>query len=204
MMRPACLRRDQTGTRISSGRVMSVLLFLPRTILTSRSLPIGTRIQQAVEIGDRGDWLAAEPDDHIPGPEACGRRRALRLDRHHCDGPCRLEAVLTCQGRGKQHLRRTDPEVGSSHAAVGEDLSHYERRGVRRHREADPLRRGHRRVDAGHASGGIEERSTGASGVEGRVGLDHPFDEAPTELAPQGPPEGAHDPQGHGPGEAQG
>ncbi len=40
MMRPACLRRDQTGTRISSGRVMSVLLFLPRTILTSRSLPM--------------------------------------------------------------------------------------------------------------------------------------------------------------------
>ena len=110
--------------------------------------------------------------------------------------PGSREATSTpdSRGRSKYLTLRLDSclcppsesEVSPADFPVGEDLRHHVTGRVGGHRKADPLGgRDDRRVDPHHPAPGIDQRSTGVAGVQGRGVLDHIFDET-TIKAPHG------------------
>ena len=143
--------------------------------------------QVAANIVDR---FAVESGDDVAGnhPSVAGQLSALQAGGFGGRSRTDLEDINSfCSERADQTLIESVVDVNTEYRsdvlALSDQLRHYAGDRVYWHGEADAGRGAAWAVDGGidadQAACGIQQRSTGLAGVDGRVGLDQVFNASP-------------------------
>ena len=115
------------------------------------------------------------------------------IDRRHQHAARDRQLVEARQRAGNRHRLARHADVASAHAAVPNQVPGHEARRAARDGEAQAMSRlDHRRVDADHRAGRIDQRTAGVAGIERRIGLNDVFDQ-PSRLRAQRAADGADD-----------
>src|SRR5262249_49077496 len=144
-----------------------------------RALTDAFLVEETVQHVDAFHRLAFEAYDEIAFAQAGLCCRAVWLDRKHQGAAHDLEVVVVGNGAVQARRLRLYSNVAATHNAFANQFAGDELGRSHRDRKAEPLRgQDSRRVDPDHLACGIHQRTTGVSGIEGSVGLDHVFDQA--------------------------
>ncbi len=125
------------------------------------------------ELAHVGRPLAIHAQDDVADLQVRVGRRPVRIDvrDHHAPGFRQLESG----GHGRVHGLHRHPHHHPAHASIGAQLAGDVAHGVTRNGEADTfaasrLAEDHG-VDAYHAPLGVDQRTAGVAGIDGRIRL---------------------------------
>src|SRR5262249_7609772 len=98
----------------------------------------------------------------------------------------------------QRHILSGDADIAALDATVFNEPSSHERCRIDGDGKTDTLgRENDRRIHADHVTARCDQRASRVARIEGSVGLNDVIDES-ARLRAQRPPEGTHDPGGHG------